>query len=119
LAPLAEAGTGVTSHTFTKVDREALDAAMALSAMVSPGTGGRTVSPGARAPQPAAPAAPVAPTEEIVEAATPVASPRPDRPARPAPPVPRWNDTQPSEDEADSGFVRISSRDRQKRVLGT
>lgn len=128
LAPAAELGDGPTSHSFTRVDRKTLDAAMALSAVVAPATPARTaakVTPTASpvrrptgtaaAPQ-TSPAPPVAPTEPE-KAATP-RTPRPTRSNRPAPPLPRWNDNQAADDDADSGFVRISTRDGKKRVHG-
>ena len=128
LASAAESGDGPTSHTFTRIDRKTLDAAMALSAVVGPTPPARAASRSTPGPGPASrptrtpttaeasPPAPVAPTEPA-KAASPRA-PRPARSNRPAPPLPRWSDDQAADDEADTGFVRISARDGKKRVLG-
>ena len=128
LASAAESGDGPTSHTFTRIDRKTLDAAMALSAVVGPTPAVRAASRSTPDPGPvsrptrtpttaaASPPAPVAPTEPA-KAASPRA-PRPARSNRPAPPLPRWSDDQAADDEADTGFVRISARDGKKRVLG-
>ena len=128
LAPTGESGEGPTSNTFTRIDRKTLDAAMALSAVVGPATPARPAAKatpaassagrptGTAAAAQASPVAPVAPTEPE-KVATP-RTPRPIRSNRPAPPLPRWNDNQAADDDADSGFVRISTRDGKKRVLG-